>query len=72
MRPGNHRVRCVGDSFTQGTGNAAGLGWTGRVAKAARTAGYDLTAYNLGVRRERRIRVCQFPGDRLSVCSAAG
>lgn len=28
------------------------LGWTGRVAAAARKAGYDLTAYNLGVRRD--------------------
>jgi len=52
MRPGDHRVCFIGDSFTQGTGDAAGLGWPGRVAAAARAAGYDLTAYNLGVRRD--------------------
>lgn len=52
MHPGDHRICFVGDSFTHGTGDAAGLGWTGRVAAAARTAGYALTAYNLGVRRD--------------------
>jgi len=52
MRQGDHRVCFVGDSFVQGTGDAAGLGWTGRVAAAARAAGYDLTAYNLGIRRD--------------------
>ncbi len=52
MHPGDHRVCFVGDSFVQGTGDASGLGWTGRVAAAARAAGYDLTAYNLGVRRD--------------------
>ncbi len=52
MHRGDHRVCFVGDSFIQGTGDASGLGWTGRVAAAARAAGYDLTAYNLGVRRD--------------------
>jgi lysophospholipase L1-like esterase len=52
MRPGDHRVCFVGDSFVQGTGDAAGPGWTGRVAAAAHAAGYDLTAYNLGIRRD--------------------
>lgn len=52
MQPGDHRVCFVGDSFTQGVGDLTGLGWTGRVATAARAAGYDLTAYNLGVRRD--------------------
>ncbi|MDH4149920.1 MAG: GDSL-type esterase/lipase family protein [Betaproteobacteria bacterium] len=52
MRPGDHRVCFVGDSFTHGTGDATTLGWTGRVAAAARNAGWNLTAYNLGIRRD--------------------
>lgn len=52
MRRGDHRICFVGDSFVQGTGDAAGGGWVGRVAAAAVTAGYDITAYNLGVRRD--------------------
>jgi len=52
MRRGDHRICFVGDSFVQGTGDAAGGGWVGRVAAAAVAAGYDVTAYNLGVRRD--------------------
>lgn len=52
MRRGDHRVCFVGDSFVQGTGDTAGGGWVQRVAAAAADAGYDLTAYNLGVRRD--------------------
>lgn len=52
MRQGDHRICFVGDSFVQGTGDTAGGGWVGRVAAAAATAGYDVTAYNLGVRRD--------------------
>ena len=52
MRRGDHRICFVGDSFVQGTGDATGLGWTGRVAAAGRAAGHDLTAYNLGIRRD--------------------
>ncbi len=52
MRRGDHRVCFVGDSFVQGTGDTAGGGWVRRVAAAAVDAGYDLTAYNLGVRRD--------------------
>lgn len=46
------RICFVGDSFTQGTGDPACLGWPGRVGAAARARGHDLTVYNLGVRRE--------------------
>ncbi|MBX3664327.1 MAG: lipase [Burkholderiales bacterium] len=52
MRRGDHRICFVGDSFVQGTGDTAGGGWVGRIAAAACAAGYDITAYNLGVRRD--------------------
>jgi lysophospholipase L1-like esterase len=32
MRRGDHRICFAGDSFVQGTGDAAGGGWVGRVA----------------------------------------
>jgi lysophospholipase L1-like esterase len=46
------RICCVGDSFTAGAGDETGLGWVGRVAAAAWHRGVELTAYNLGVRRD--------------------
>jgi len=46
------RICFLGDSFTQGTGDDACLGWPGRVGAAARARGHALTAYNLGIRRE--------------------
>ncbi len=46
------RVAFLGDSFTLGTGDDTGLGWVGRVLAAERGRGHDLTAYNLGVRRQ--------------------
>jgi len=52
MIAGDHRICFVGDSFVHGTADADCLGWAGRVAAAARKYGYDLTAYNLGVRRD--------------------
>lgn len=52
MRQGDHRICFVGDSFVQGTGDTAGGGWVHRVAAAAVAAGYDITAYKLGVRRD--------------------
>lgn len=52
MIAGDHRICFIGDSFVQGTADADCLGWAGRVAAAARKSGYDLTAYNLGVRRD--------------------
>jgi acyl-CoA thioesterase I len=46
------RVCFFGDSFVNGTGDDDGLGWVGRVVAKARQRGLDLTAYNLGVRRD--------------------
>src|SRR5579864_3855917 len=46
------RVCFFGDSFVNGTGDDEGLGWVGRVVASARQAGLDLTAYNLGIRRD--------------------
>jgi lysophospholipase L1-like esterase len=48
----NLRICFVGDSFVNGTGDPECLGWTGRVCAAAYRAGYALTYYNLGIRRE--------------------
>lgn len=50
MRRVDIRVCFLGDSFTLGTGDNAGLGWAGRVHAAERGRGIDLTAYNLGIR----------------------
>lgn len=46
------RICFVGDSFVNGTGDPECLGWTGRICAAASKQGYDLTYYNLGVRRQ--------------------
>ena len=47
--------RCLlftGDSFVTGAGDAAGLGWVGRLVAASWEDGLPMTAYNLGVRGE--------------------
>ena len=46
------RICFIGDSFTQGTGDEACLGWPGRVGASARARGHAVTVYNLGIRRE--------------------
>lgn len=46
------RICFVGDSLVAGTGDPECLGWVGRVCAMARRDGYDVSAYNLGVRRE--------------------
>ncbi len=46
------RIAFVGDSLVAGTGDPEALGWVGRLCARAMAAGADLTAYNLGVRRE--------------------
>ena len=38
--------------MTQGTCDPEYLGWPGRVSRAARAAGYDLTMYNMGIRAD--------------------
>jgi lysophospholipase L1-like esterase len=46
------RICFFGDSFVNGAGDDEALGWVGRLCAAERRAGLDLTAYNLGVRRD--------------------
>jgi lysophospholipase L1-like esterase len=46
------RICFFGDSFVNGTGDPAFLGWAGRSCLAARHAGIDITYYNLGIRRD--------------------
>jgi acyl-CoA thioesterase I len=53
------RICFVGDSYVNGTGDPEYLGWTGRLAVAARRKGYELTYYNLGVRRETSSDIAQ-------------
>ena len=50
--PEDVRICFFGDSFVNGTGDDACLGWVGRVCAAARHRGLDLTGYNLGIRRD--------------------
>ena len=45
------RICFIGDSFVNGTGDDACLGWAGRLCRDARAAGREVTYYNLGVRR---------------------
>lgn len=47
------RICFVGDSMTNGTGDAQHLGWVGRVLQDERKRRSELTGYNLGVRRDR-------------------
>ncbi len=46
------RICFIGDSFINGTGDPECLGWAGRICATACNLGYDITYYNLGVRRE--------------------
>ncbi len=46
------RICFFGDSFVNGVGDPSALGWTGRVVAAARGRGLDITAYDLGIRRD--------------------
>lgn len=46
------RICFFGDSIVNGTGDDDCLGWTGRVCASARHSGFDVTHYNLGVRRD--------------------
>lgn len=46
------RICFIGDSFVNGAGDDACLGWVGRICADARQHGHDVTAYNLGVRRD--------------------
>lgn len=46
------RICFVGESFVNGIGDPECLGWTGRICVNANKKGYEITYYNLGVRRE--------------------
>ena len=46
------RICFIGESFVNGTGDPECLGWAGRICIDANKKGYDITYYNLGVRRE--------------------
>ncbi len=46
----DHRVLFFGDSLTAGAADPDGLGWIGRLSNRSRAQGFNLTAYNLGVR----------------------
>ncbi len=53
------RICFFGDSFVNGTGDDACLGWVGRACAAARHAGRDVTCYNLGIRGDTTAHVLQ-------------
>ena len=53
------RVCVLGDSSTAGVGDPTGAGWVGPVAAVARRAGWELTAYGLGVRRDTSVDVAR-------------
>jgi len=51
------RICFVGDSITNGTGDPEYLGWVGRVMQHEHVRRAELTAYNLGIRRDRSDQV---------------
>jgi lysophospholipase L1-like esterase len=46
------RICFIGDSFINGTGDEAALGWAGRLCAQANTRDVQITYYNLGIRRD--------------------
>ena len=52
MQSSDIRICFVGDSLVNGAGDEAALGWTGRLCARANAAGYSITYYNLGIRRD--------------------
>lgn len=46
------RICFVGESFVNGTGDRTYLGWTGRLCQSLSNQRYEVTHYNLGIRRE--------------------
>ena len=53
------RVCFVGDSFVAGLGDSTGLGWVGRIANESHRRELPLTTYNLGVRRDTSLLICE-------------
>jgi lysophospholipase L1-like esterase len=56
------RICFVGDSITNGTGDPDYLGWVGRVMQRERKRRPELTAYNLGIRRDRSDQIREVEG----------
>lgn len=44
------RICFFGESYVSGTGDPTYQGWVGRLCQMARARGYDITAYNCGIR----------------------
>lgn len=53
------RICFVGDSFVNGTGDPASLGWAGRLCVAAKQRGHEITYYNLGIRGDTSRQIAQ-------------
>ena len=51
------RICFVGDSLTNGTGDAEFLGWPGRLSAAEGKRGHDLSCYNLGIRADTSLHI---------------
>ena len=52
MTENDIRICFLGESFVNGTGDRAHLGWTGRLCQTLSQRGDRVTCYNLGIRRE--------------------
>ncbi|MBW4486477.1 MAG: lipase [Trichocoleus desertorum ATA4-8-CV12] len=72
IEPSDIRICFVGDSFVNGTGDPDYLGWTGRVCATVAHQGFNITYYNLGIRRETSGEIrdrwqqevaCRLPGN---------
>jgi lysophospholipase L1-like esterase len=53
------RICFIGDSFVNGTGDPAYLGWVGRICATAWQQGHEITCYNLGIRRQTSRNIAQ-------------
>jgi acyl-CoA thioesterase I len=53
------RICFIGDSFVNGRGDDAYLGWAGRICSEARQQGCDITLYNLGIRRDTTVEIAE-------------
>lgn len=51
------RIYFIGDSYVNGTGDPAYLGWPGRACAASRSDETSITCYNLGIRGDTSIDV---------------
>lgn len=55
------RIAFIGDSFVNGAGDSSFLGWVGRVCQVTQkmNSNIELTAYNLGIRRETSVNILE-------------